>query len=266
MKLLLAFVLTLSTVISLSAQQAPAKEEKKDTIYYTNENGFVQPTRNRKDAVGYAIKKEYRPYHYVRKVIFLDEPKLMVSYQCYDQKYVKEDLSDSSIINVKDGAFEERYLNGQTKMLCKYVEDKLDGDFKMFYPSGQIKRHDIFKLGVWVTGRCFDENGIETPYCDYVNLPEFPGGREALVKYLAENIKYPDDARSSGVEGTASYSFIVDTDGLIYHIRALMWLNSSINKECLRVIKSMPKWQPGKCEGVPTKFRYYLPIRFKLSD
>jgi periplasmic protein TonB len=94
-------------------------------------------------------------------------------------------------------------------------------------------------------------------------LPEFPGGMQALMKYLVENIEYPND--EVDFQGSVYVSFIVESDGQITNCRLLKGIYSRIDAICLEVISKMPQWTPGKCNGknVPVEFR--LPIRFKLE-
>ena len=95
-------------------------------------------------------------------------------------------------------------------------------------------------------------------------MPSYPGGMEALNKYLKEKIKYPADAKSAKVEGKVYISFIVTTDGTLSDIKVAKKVNPSLDAEALRVVKAMPKWVPGSHEGKPVSVSYVLPIAFKL--
>ena len=95
--------------------------------------------------------------------------------------------------------------------------------------------------------------------------PEFPGGREALVKYLAQNVKYPVLAQENGIQGRVTCQFVVNTDGSIVDIEVVRPVDPSLDKEAIRVIKSMPKWKPGKQGGKAVRVRYFLPVVFRLQ-
>lgn len=95
-------------------------------------------------------------------------------------------------------------------------------------------------------------------------MPAFPGGMEALNKYLSEKIVYPDDAKSAGIEGKVYISFIVTTEGVLSDVKVAKKVNPSLDAEALRVVKAMPKWVPGSHEGKPVSVSYVLPIAFKL--
>ena len=95
---------------------------------------------------------------------------------------------------------------------------------------------------------------------------EFPGGMKALMKYLAENIKYPVIAQENGIQGRVICQFTVNKDGTIVDIEVVRsGGDPSLDKEAIRVIKSMPKWAPGKQRGRPVRSRFTLPVTFKLQ-
>lgn len=95
-------------------------------------------------------------------------------------------------------------------------------------------------------------------------MPEFPGGMEALIKYLSTNIKYPKDAVKQKIQGRVLVTFVVDTDGSIKDVKVAKAVYPSIDKESVRVVKKMPKWTPGKKDGCPVRVQYTLPIAFHL--
>ena len=95
--------------------------------------------------------------------------------------------------------------------------------------------------------------------------PEFPGGEEALYKYLAENIKYPEKAKNNKVEGRVYITFVIEKDGTVSDAKVLRSVNEELDAEALRVINAMPKWKPGMQQGVPVRVQYNIPITFKLQ-
>lgn len=96
-------------------------------------------------------------------------------------------------------------------------------------------------------------------------MPEFPGGQEALNRYLVRNIKYPLLAQENGIQGRVVCQFVVNSDGSIVDISVVRGVEESLDKEAIRVIKSMPKWTPGRQGGKSVRVKYTLPIRFKLE-
>lgn len=95
--------------------------------------------------------------------------------------------------------------------------------------------------------------------------PQFPGGHDARLKFLEENIHYPDEARNSLVQGTVYISFVVEKDGSITDIRVLRGIGAGCDEEAVRVIKLMPRWKPGKQRGKPVRVHFNLPIKFSLA-
>lgn len=97
------------------------------------------------------------------------------------------------------------------------------------------------------------------------NDPEFPGGMEALYKYLRENIKYPQLARDNNITGKVYVTFVVERDGSIANPRVLKDIGGGCGQEAIRVVKSMPKWSPGKQRGKAVRVQFNLPVSFNLQ-
>jgi periplasmic protein TonB len=95
--------------------------------------------------------------------------------------------------------------------------------------------------------------------------PSYPGGDEARMKYLKDNLKYPQLARESGIDGTVYIEFIVERDGSISKSVIKRDIGGGCGDEALRVVKSMPKWSPGKQRGKPVRTQFVLPIKFILN-
>ena len=94
--------------------------------------------------------------------------------------------------------------------------------------------------------------------------PEFPGGLEAMMKFLADNIVYPQEAKDNKIEGRVFVSFVVEKDGSISNIRILRDIGSGCGAEVVRVVKLMPKWKPGMQKGKPVRVQFNLPVNFSL--
>ena len=96
-------------------------------------------------------------------------------------------------------------------------------------------------------------------------MPEFPGGKAAIFKYLAQNIRYPQKAAKNGTQGLVALQFYVDTDGSIDDITVVRGVSRELNEEAKRVIKKMPKWKPGTIGGEPARIQFTLPVQFRLK-
>ena len=95
--------------------------------------------------------------------------------------------------------------------------------------------------------------------------PLFPGGPAALMKYLSENTKYPVVAQENGVQGRVTVQFVVEKDGSISDVHVLRGVDPSLDKEAVRVVKSMPRWTPGKQNGINVRVNYRVPVLFRLQ-
>lgn len=107
---------------------------------------------------------------------------------------------------------------------------------------------------------------VATKVFDVVEeMPSFPGGNGALMSYLASNIKYPVVAQENGVQGRVTVSFVVERDGSISDVRVARSVDPSLDREAQRVVKSMPRWKPGKQNGSAVRVKYTVPVVFRLQ-
>ncbi len=95
--------------------------------------------------------------------------------------------------------------------------------------------------------------------------PVFPGGETALYRFLAEALHYPEEAKELGIEGRVFVNFLIEKDGTVSNVNILRGIGCGCDEEAIRVIKSMPKWTPGKQRGIPVRVSYNLPIKFTLQ-
>ena len=86
-----------------------------------------------------------------------------------------------------------------------------------------------------------------------------------MYKYLAENIKYPQMAKESGIQGRVFVTFVVERDGRVTDVRVLRGIGGGCDEEAIRVVAAMPKWAPGKQRGKPVRVQYNLPVKFTLQ-
>ena len=95
--------------------------------------------------------------------------------------------------------------------------------------------------------------------------PEFPGGMEELMKFLANEIKYPVEAEQKGKQGRVIVQFVVGKDGNLRDIKVVKSVSPELDAEAIRVCKAMPKWQPGEQRGQAVNVQFTLPITFRLQ-
>lgn len=125
--------------------------------------------------------------------------------------------------------------------LTKHIESKPDTTQKVV-----VKNEEVFEQ--------VDEN------------PEYPGGFEALIKYIGDNLKYPKEAADAKTEGKVFVKFIIQKDGSVGNVEVLKGIGYGCDEEAMRVVRAMPKWNPGKQNGEPVNVFFTMPFKFLLDN
>ncbi len=166
--------------------------------------------------------------------------------------------------------------NGKGKWLkfradCKtlYEEGEVangieNGDWKG-YPNDSVYYVCRYINGEMISGITYDKKGNQYKFTSFEMLPEFKGGIEAFMNFIAKNLHYPSDARDSGIQGRVIITFVVERDGTLNDIKVIRGLSQSIDNESIRIIKLSPPWQPGIQNGAPVRVQYSVPIAFSLA-
>ncbi len=136
------------------------------------------------------------------------------------------------------------------------VEDDLDID---------VEADDETVMDEYIPPMEDEEIGEEEIFQVVEDQPEFPGGMSQLYVYLQKNVKYPPIAKESGIQGRVFVNFVVEKDGSISNVKVLRGIGGGCDEEAIRVVKSMPKWKPGKQRGKPVRVSFNLPIKFTLQ-
>lgn len=110
-----------------------------------------------------------------------------------------------------------------------------------------------------------DEIEEEEVFMAVEEMPEFPGGTAKLLEYIHNNLKYPMEARENGIQGRVFVGFVVEKDGSISNVKVLSGIGGGCDEEAVRVVQSLPKFNPGKQRGNPVRVQYTLPIVFQLQ-
>ena len=96
-------------------------------------------------------------------------------------------------------------------------------------------------------------------------MPEYPGGPSALIEYLSQNVKYPEDAKQQKIEGRVLATFVVETDGSVSNVEVVKPAFPSLDAEAVRLLSAMPKWTPGMQSGKVVRVKFTVPINFSLK-
>ncbi len=110
-----------------------------------------------------------------------------------------------------------------------------------------------------------DAEDTDVPFVVVEQMPSFPGGDAALMKYLSDNIRYPVIAAESGIQGRVILQFVVNRDGTIVDIEVVRSIDRSLDAEAVRVVSNMPRWTPGRQRGRTVRVKYTLPVNFRLQ-
>ena len=106
----------------------------------------------------------------------------------------------------------------------------------------------------------------DTIYNVAETMPQFPGGSNELMKYLSENTKYPESAKANKIEGRVFVRFVIEKDGSVTNAEVMRGIDKECDAEAVRVVASMPKWQPGTQNGEAVRCRFTVPYIFKHND
>lgn len=160
---------------------------------------------------------------------------------------------------------------GRTTDETEYTETKRGVESDVFreetgmYKGQNAKRTLPAKHSGGAMTKAEIEEELSSVFISVQRMPSFPGGEAARKKYLARNLKYPNQAVEDGIQGTVSVNFIVKTNGSLSDIRILRGIGGGCDEEALRVVKKMPAWNPGFQNGRNVPVRYTLKVDFKIK-
>ena len=248
-------------------------QNKVDTVFYNSkwqqtekDSASYYSIISRKNDTLFEVKDFYKNSQIQMSGVYKKmNPNIKNGYFTYysERGLIKQEGSYS--LNERDGCWKSYSNSGRIIKNENFHNGKLEGELKMYYESGIVKRLENYKKGELLSGKCFGVLGNDTLYFPYEIFPSFVGGEEALYKYLAENVQYPEDARQMSIKGRVNVKFVVYKDGSIGDISVTKSVYSSLDQEAVRVIRNMPKWIPGRQDGVNVDVYFIIPILFKLN-
>jgi periplasmic protein TonB len=131
--------------------------------------------------------------------------------------------------------------------------------------SGDIDTSSRISIPKKIDNYFIEPDDKEHSIIDIKEKPLFPGGDTELLRYIAENTKYPVSAQEANIEGTVYIRFVVSKTGDVDNVTIARSVDPVLDQEALRVVKTIPKWTPGKNNGNPVKVWFIIPVRFKLQ-
>lgn len=183
-------------------------------------------------------------------LVLAEPPKIMAEIKFTPPTIVEDELMDP-----------EKAMTAMTELTKTKIpigkNDYLEGSFDRDAISlDEIKAHNVII-----------ESKIEEdkPIIIAEVMPQFPGGEKEMYSYINQNLKYPAIAQETGTQGKVTIRFVVGKTGEILNVQILRGFDPACDKEALRVVKSMPRWIPGRQNGTPVQVYFTLPITFKLN-
>ncbi len=226
-----------------------AQSQSQGTVTTQSQTALTQPQQGKPEKVTYKGKLTDEAGNPLGDVQIITDRKFQsttVSTVNTDGEFRVETSSEAGII------FEYTGKDGR-KLMRGYRADEL----AMMDPDNLV----IVLIPVVSSPHGADPNVFEV----VEKMPVFPnGGMPGLMKYLSDNIRYPEAAKVAGIQGRVTVVFVVDKDGSITNVKTLRGVDAELDKEAIRVISSMPKWIPGMQKGKAVKVRYTVPVMFRL--
>lgn len=173
----------------------------------------------------------------VTQIAIVDADK--VKNEVVDMETQKEDNTARGVVNQEGSDDVDKFKAVQEAVVVKPEPE----------PVKEEKKHEPEKIFV----------AVEQP-------AEFPGGQAAMMKWLSNNIRYPEAAQQNGISGRVVVKFVVERDGSVSAPTIVKGVDRELDQEALRVVKRMPKWQPGKNNGQPVRSYFNLPVTFRLQN
>lgn len=176
-------------------------------------------------------------------------------------------FSDDDVKKRKPEGLHKHYRKtGELWYTVECKDGNYHGELRSYYPSGALKRVEQYENNRRTNGACYSEDGAAIEYTPMMRQPEYPGGEEALLLYIMEEVKYPRSAKENGISGVAIVTFVVNKEGAVQDVQVLKDPGGGCGREAVRVVQSMPAWVPGYHDDQPVKVRYTLPVKFKLES
>lgn len=155
------------------------------------------------------------------------------------------------------------YESGELKNEMNYENGEKNGEFLSYWKNGKLKRKDYFNKGKFKNGECWNENGEKVKHYDFEIQASYPGGQDKMYEFIKKNLKYPPLSKQYNLGGKVVVDFKINTDGSVYDLNIAEGVNSELDSEAVRIIKSMPKWRPAYQDGIAVSIKYRIPIIFK---
>ncbi|AHJ96817.1 TonB family protein [Hymenobacter swuensis] len=162
------------------------------------------------------------------------------------------------------GTVQTWYPNGRPRWQLAYRQGQRHGALRAWYPSGRLLRTETYRSGVLRSGHCYTRAGRDTTWFAFERPARFVGGDKALQQWLTRNLRYPASDLRNQVEGNVWVRFVLDKRGQVQNPEILKGISNSTDTEVLRLLKTMPAWEPAVVAGRAVAVPYELPVEFRI--
>lgn len=261
----------------------PVPSFSQDTIYLDKKDRWLDGKEN---AFRYCVQTELSKENIEVKIYnlgdtllylhhfseFVDNPKRRVLNGKSIVYYADGQPSDTytNVKGKKEGEYCRFYKDGKLKYRCHFIKDKREGLVEMYYPDGTLWRTEEFKKGVSQGGHVYDKEGKKIDFYPSERMAVFPGGSDALLSFMKEHIRYPEEAASQHIEGRVIVQLVFDKGGRIkgYNVLPESVDNYYLRAEAIRFVEEdlmKIEWEPAVRFGEFIRIRYTVPVTFKLQ-
>ena len=158
--------------------------------------------------------------------------------------------------------------SGQLLTHAEFDHGQRNGELRLYYPSGQLKRRERFTAERRGSGECFAPDGKPIPFFEFEIMPRYSegdGSQQAIVRAIGQRFRYPKDARRAGIQGRVLVAFFVTEQGLVQDVQIKQSLFPSIDAEAIQAVYRLKRFEPGQQDGKAVKVGFTVPISLKLQ-
>lgn len=221
-------------------------------------HGILVAKQTKNESTGEITRYEFEnvdPQEYLAQYKQGKDSTIVGNLICQEKIYFKQ--GENNYSHLEDGLMPEVFGVEIRTIVEKIKEERGFGSEQETYNGVPFKE-------IVVVGK--NEAPNEGKVFDLVEqMPQFPGGKEKLNEYLSTHVQYPKEAMEKGIQGCITVAFVVNRDGSISDPKVVRSIDSALDKEALRVINSMPRWNPGKQNGKNVRVNYTVPVYFRLQ-
>ena len=265
----IALVLNAETVNDYVYENSPEQPQQQKVVKKGKKNAQVKmgtKTIEVKKEKAIDTKAKEEPKRADLEIIFSDkqegpEPLLVIDGKVATMEQAKaldkKEIDHINVVKASEDNKDLRRVYGD-----KYNADTSNGI--IFVITKEYAKSDERKKDYVVVVKSKDKEA-EQPFDVVEEMPKFPGGDAAMMEFLRNTVKYPEEAMKNGIQGRVVIQFIVEKDGSISGAEVIKKVNEQLDAEALRVVGEMPNWTPGKQKGKEVRVKFTLPVTFRLS-